>query len=101
MNTTRIIHDWLASHGYDGLVNGDAECGCPLDDLMPCDNTIAGFGDCEPAYKVDCGRCRNWPDNLPVDADEEEWCTECNPDYSQLFSARKGFCVPDYMEVER
>ena len=101
MSTRKIIFDWLMSHGFDGLVNGDAECGCSLDDLMPCDNSIAGFGDCEPAYLYDCGRCRNWCDNLPSDVDCDEWCDEQNPDYSQLFSTRRDLCIPDYMEVER
>ena len=101
MSVRRIVREWLENNGYDGLVNRDGECGCPLDDLMPCENSIAGLGDCEPAYMFDCIRCRKWPDNLPFGTDEDEWCDECNPDYSQLFCTTNDFCVPDYMEVER
>ena len=35
---------------FDGLVNGDVECGCQLDDLEPC---IEMSSKCEPAYKRD------------------------------------------------
>lgn len=32
-----IVLTWLKNNGYDGLCNTDLECGCTLDDLMPCD----------------------------------------------------------------
>lgn len=31
-----IVAEYLKSGGFDGLANGDAECGCFLDDLAPC-----------------------------------------------------------------
>ncbi len=37
MNLTEIIKEWLLANGYDGLFHADTECGCGMDDLMPCD----------------------------------------------------------------
>jgi len=54
MTVTEIVWDYLKSHGYDGLC-GD-ECGCGLDDLMPCDRHT----DCVPGYihrNCKCGTC--------------------------------------------
>ncbi len=31
-----MVSEWLRTNGYDGLCNPDAECGCGLDDLVPC-----------------------------------------------------------------
>ena len=92
-----IVSDWLKANGYDGLVNYDGECGCPIGDLMPCENSIAGLGDCEPAYQFKCYMCRNWGDNLPPEIeDPDEWCDKQNPDYAELFATEKDFCEPDY-----
>ena len=52
-----IVETALRCQGADGLVNEDGECGCSLDDLMPCENSIAGFGDCKPAYEKVCPCC--------------------------------------------
>jgi hypothetical protein len=47
------IADYLAvklkEDGYDGLCG--AECGCGLDDFMPC---LEPYADCMPAYRVIC-----------------------------------------------
>ena len=44
-----ITASYLKEHDYDGLVNGELECGCGLDDLAPCEsNSMA----CEPAIEV-------------------------------------------------
>ncbi len=40
-----IVADYLRAHGYDGLCRMD--CGCALDDLMPCDIVC---DHCRPAY---------------------------------------------------
>lgn len=53
----QIIKDYLIANGFGGLQN-DAECGCEISDLVPCDND---FSCCTPGYKVvppdgtDCG----------------------------------------------
>ena len=48
--TADIIRKWLEQQGYDGLYNDEHQCGCLLDDLMPC-----GYTDdrCEAGYRVD------------------------------------------------
>ncbi len=55
----RIAFWWLKDHGYEGLFNGDAGCGCRLTDLMPCDEPGEG---CEAGYEgpCDCGEGCDW-----------------------------------------
>ena len=53
MTTKEIIEKYLKDNGFDGLVNVDAECGCGLDDFLPCSGD-GGLADCEPAYLVKC-----------------------------------------------
>lgn len=48
MNAASIIREYLVKNGFDGLHNGGI-CGCDLDDLIPCEESIA---DCRPGYKV-------------------------------------------------
>lgn len=57
MTVKKIITDYLKNHGYDGLFN--FECGCELDDLIPC---VAYMDGCEAGYKqpCDCGGGCNW-----------------------------------------
>ena len=47
MNVYEITKKYLIDNGYDGLFTD--ECGCLVDDLMPC-----GFecGYCQPGYKL-------------------------------------------------
>jgi hypothetical protein len=54
MNVKEIIVDYLKKNGFEGLYNADGECGCLLEDLMPCGE---GGDYCEPGYKrpCDCG----------------------------------------------
>ena len=49
------IEKGLKDDGYDGLYNEAIECGCGIDDLMPCQDAPSCDGfpeECEPAYKV-------------------------------------------------
>jgi len=52
MTIRDIVKDWLISHGYDGLC--DFECGCGVDDLMPCDEPSLS---CVPAYRATRSNC--------------------------------------------
>jgi hypothetical protein len=36
MNVTEIVKQFLIDNKYDGLVDESGECGCVLDDLIPC-----------------------------------------------------------------
>lgn len=45
-----IVKSHLVGFGYDGLVNGAAECGCLLGDLAPCCDNI---NECKPGYRHD------------------------------------------------
>jgi len=42
-----ILKDWLKENEFDGLYSNDYECGCKIDDLIPCDmlrgNCVAGY----------------------------------------------------------
>ena len=62
----KIVEGYLKWCEYDGLVNVDSECGCELDDLMPCDcESIEG---CQAGYKVKCTKeCDH------DDSDISEW----------------------------
>lgn len=53
MTCKDIIVAYLKTNGYDGLFSEYGECGCALDDLMPCGE----YGrDCQPGYRVPCPR---------------------------------------------
>lgn len=51
MNVKEIITHYLLDRGYDGLCTD--ECGCGIDDLMPCDDSSK----CVPAFRWTCGVC--------------------------------------------
>lgn len=55
-NCEDIIRAFLESNGYTALANPDIECGCYLDDFMPCDGVVK---ECQPAYKIKahCDNC--------------------------------------------
>ena len=59
MNVRQIVITHLKAEGFDGLAGED--CGCGLDDLMPCENYR--LRDCKPATRIVCkdegfSRCR-------------------------------------------
>jgi len=43
-----IVKEWLKQNGYEGLCNGDYDCGCTLDTLMECGEVSEW---CEAAHK--------------------------------------------------
>jgi len=63
LTVREIVKEWLEKCGYDGLA-GD-ECGCPLDDLMPCEG-FDNISSCVPAVKVPCD-----PETCPYGGDCE------------------------------
>jgi hypothetical protein len=50
MDCIDIVLKYLKENGYDGLFND--ECGCVLDDLVPCSGE--DFSTCQPGYRVPC-----------------------------------------------
>lgn len=52
VNCTDMIVKYLEENGYDGLCEPDNECGCLLNDLMPCDSEFAMW--CEAGHRVEC-----------------------------------------------
>lgn len=43
-----ILTEWLKENGCDGFCNDTDECGCFIDDLIPCGNDPSF---CEPGVK--------------------------------------------------
>jgi hypothetical protein len=61
MTIKEILEAWLKENGYDGLCYPDYDCGCRLEDLMPC---------CEPSGYCEAGHKRKPPaDSEYSDAD--------------------------------
>lgn len=52
MNIEDMCKEWLQTHdGYDGLCNAEIECGCHVDNLMPC--LEPDIRECVAGYKVE------------------------------------------------
>ena len=64
MNVKDIIIEWLKDHDFDGLCLPDEECGCCIDDLIPC---VSYPYFCEPGKK----RMK----------DDGDWEIVCEPKY--------------------
>lgn len=47
MTVTDILTDWLRTHGFDGLVDVNAECACTISNLLRCDAPCQW---CKPGY---------------------------------------------------
>ena len=54
LNMKAMAEGWVLTVHGDGLVNPEAQCGCALGDLMPCDNNTC---DCMPARRFFCLKC--------------------------------------------
>lgn len=52
MTIKEIVKECLKIKGFDGLAGED--CGCGIDDLMPCDNPSP---QCRAGYKITCNNC--------------------------------------------
>ena len=70
MTCGEIIKQFLIENGFDGLCG--YECGCALDDLMPCESP---YGDCEAGYVYEvkngeackgCGKLGDCPIHINV-----------------------------------
>ena len=48
MTLQQIVKEWLKRNGYDGLCDCNLECGCSVDEIMPCAEPGT---ECEAAYK--------------------------------------------------
>jgi hypothetical protein len=57
MTAKEIILDYLKNNKFDGLVCPHIQCGCGIDDFMPCDEN---WSDCQPAFKLQCANCKEW-----------------------------------------
>jgi hypothetical protein len=57
MNVKEIIEKYLRDNGYDGLCYADEECGCLLEDLIPCgepcDQCVPGYNGADPSGEHD------------------------------------------------
>lgn len=52
MTVLEIIVEYLKEHGYDGLYSDN--CGCELDDLMPCGSCAEN---CKAGYRIEGCTC--------------------------------------------
>ena len=59
MNVKQILTTWLRERGYEGLFYAGFECGCEVNDLMPCG---VYQRECQPGFKTpcDCGEDCEW-----------------------------------------
>ena len=57
MNVKEILIKYLKNHGYDGLFSEYGDCGCDIEDLIPCDEACHN---CEAGYKT-------WSNNSEYD----------------------------------
>ena len=60
MTVMGIITKHLKENGFDGLHHENNECGCRLNDLMPCDSE--DFANCEPGYLRKDKQCDTCPE---------------------------------------
>ncbi len=75
MNPTveEIVKQWLEANGYGGLY--DEECGCSLDDLMPCGGEFAYR--CRAGYVAKGEPGGGFDFIVGPDADERTSTAEC------------------------
>ena len=52
MTVKEIVEKYLKENKFEGLYS--SECGCDIEDLMPCGSLI---DKCIPGHRKDCGKC--------------------------------------------
>jgi hypothetical protein len=73
-----ILKKYLSENGYDGFYNSDMECGCTLEDFMPCGQIDS---ECSASYLHES------PETCPPDC--EQRCFD-NKDYDYYFCDKRG-----------
>ena len=71
MKLRDMAREWLSAHGYDGLCNPTTECGCGLDNLMPCGEPGE---DCVSAKADGYDDEYGIPMYVPSTAHDADWC---------------------------
>lgn len=83
MDFRDVVKAGLEALRYDGLYSDVAECGCKLDDLMPCGQDNC-FADCQPGYQQPADHNKHWyigPNQCLWVCDHAESCSypeDCN-----------------------
>ena len=75
LSVQKIVEHWLKSNNYTGLYC--EECGCEIDDLMPCAGFNSGIDRCNAGYKVHC-------DTNCSDCHRNEWC-DMDPEFADWY----------------
>ena len=70
MTVEQLLKEKLEEEGFDGLFNFGGECGCAIDDLVPCENLCL---DCEFAYRWNCNGCEK-KDTCELQYEVEGFC---------------------------
>ena len=73
MDVKEIVKAYLIAYDYDGLCSD--ECGCKIDDLMPCENNTDR---CVPGYLVECKGCTDY--DWCISEKKEQPCPQEDPD---------------------
>ena len=74
MTVEEIVKQYLKANNYDGLCG--EECGCSLDDFMPCEDSC---NECEPAHKAKCKHCGRKV--MTPDGKDVEVCIACEGEF--------------------
>lgn len=75
MCVKEIVKSYLKSKKFDGLCNEDIECGCGIDDLMPCGDVHEL--NCVPAYQWTAKQWNNRTDTADLlDEGQVAYCDE-------------------------
>jgi hypothetical protein len=54
LSMREIVVLYMKRNGFTALCNPDLDCGCTLDDFIPCGNDMCNLDDCKVAYHKKC-----------------------------------------------